>query len=141
MEEERSAGFVVFKRTKEGTLFLLIRSSEHSYWGFPKGLIDPGEDELTAAKRELEEETGLADIRLVSDFRVLNHYVYTREGKRISKTVTFFLAEVLGGEVRLSHEHTDFLWASYEEALELIPYENLRDVLARAVERLRAESE
>jgi 8-oxo-dGTP pyrophosphatase MutT (NUDIX family) len=31
-------------------------------WDFPKGLVEPGEDPLAAAKREVKEETGLSDL-------------------------------------------------------------------------------
>ena len=54
MAIEKSAGAVVFHRGKQ-TEYLLLLST---YWGFPKGRIEPGEDERTAALREIKEETG-----------------------------------------------------------------------------------
>jgi 8-oxo-dGTP pyrophosphatase MutT (NUDIX family) len=44
------------------------------FWGFPKGHIDPGEDLLAAAKREIAEETGLIDIVLVRSLGSYERY-------------------------------------------------------------------
>lgn len=133
---EFSAGFVLFRRKKE-IEFLLIRSSEHAYWGFPKGLIDEGEDELEAALRELKEETGINKVQVVEGFRSSNKYFYTQKGTRIFKTVTYFLAEALSDDVELSYEHSDYVWADGPKALGLIPYKSLREVLEEAIKFLR----
>ena len=63
MPKTRSAGGVVVNARDEVALVL----NGPNFWGFPKGNIDPGEDALTAAKREIYEETGLQDIDLVRD--------------------------------------------------------------------------
>src|SRR6185295_13184062 len=56
----RSAGAVVFRRTDRGIRVLILRAFKN--WDFPKGLVDPGEEQLAAAKREVEEETGLGEL-------------------------------------------------------------------------------
>ena len=56
----RAAGAVVFRRTDRGVRLLVLRAYKN--WDFPKGLIEPGETELDAAKRETAEETGLKDL-------------------------------------------------------------------------------
>src|SRR5207245_9728326 len=56
----RSAGAVVFRRTERGPRLLVLRAYKN--WDFPKGMIEPGESELDAAKRETLEETGLAGL-------------------------------------------------------------------------------
>jgi len=130
---EHSAGFVVFRRRNDALEVLLIRSSEHSYWGFPKGIVDEGETDEEAARRELMEETGLFNIRVVPNFKTTDRYFYQREGKRIFKTVTFYAAELLSGEVKLSYEHSDYMWVSPEEAFRLIKFGSLREVLRQAL--------
>jgi len=64
--KRRSAGLLVFRRTGDGPQFLLVhpggpfwRDRDEGAWSIPKGLVDPGEDELAAARREFLEETGL----------------------------------------------------------------------------------
>ena len=61
-----SAGLLIYRRRPGGTEVLLVHpggpfwagKDEHA-WSIPKGLIDPGEDPLAAARRKVEEETGL----------------------------------------------------------------------------------
>ena len=56
----RAAGVVVFRRTGAGIYLLVLRA--YNNWDFPKGLVEAGEDQLAAAKRELKEETGLGGV-------------------------------------------------------------------------------
>lgn len=64
----RSAGLLVYRRAEGGEpQFLLVHPGgpfwarrDDGVWSIPKGLIDPGEDALAAARREFGEETGLA---------------------------------------------------------------------------------
>jgi 8-oxo-dGTP pyrophosphatase MutT (NUDIX family) len=51
----RSAGAIV---VRDGRV-LVIHRTKHDDWGFPKGKLEPGEDEAAAAMREVEEEVGL----------------------------------------------------------------------------------
>lgn len=52
--------------------------------------------------------------------------------KKIYKEVVYFLAESLSSKIKLSYEHTDYAWLSYEEAIGVITYENDRKVLEKA---------
>lgn len=63
---KRSAGVLVFRRVSGRLEVLLVHpggpfwaKKDAGAWSIPKGEIDDGEDPLQAAKRELEEETGL----------------------------------------------------------------------------------
>jgi 8-oxo-dGTP pyrophosphatase MutT (NUDIX family) len=56
-----SAGVVVVRSGPTGWLFLLLRAYRN--WDFPKGVVEPGEDPLAAARREVREETLIADLR------------------------------------------------------------------------------
>jgi 8-oxo-dGTP pyrophosphatase MutT (NUDIX family) len=134
MEDENSVGAVIF-REKEGILYyLLLFESDSKYWGFSKGGPEKGEALEKTVKRELEEETGIKDIELVSGFKEEINYFYKRDGKTIYKTVIFFLAETKTERVELSFEHTDFQWLPYQKALEKLTYDNTREVLKRANE-------
>ncbi len=61
MKHTESAGGVVVN--KDG--HVLVVNQNHDSWSLPKGHIDPGEDALTAAKREIAEEAGIRDLQLV----------------------------------------------------------------------------
>src|SRR5690348_15093623 len=56
-----SAGVVVVRRGPLGWLFLMLRAYRN--WDFPKGVVEPGEDPLAAARREVREETSIEDLR------------------------------------------------------------------------------
>lgn len=53
---EHSAGIIFYNKKTQKVL--LAHATETSYWGIPKGHIDPGEDAITAAIRETKEEIG-----------------------------------------------------------------------------------
>jgi predicted NUDIX family NTP pyrophosphohydrolase len=65
---ERSAALAVVRRGRSGCPEVLIvhpggpffAKKDEGAWGLPKGLLEPGEDALTAARREFQEETGSA---------------------------------------------------------------------------------
>ncbi len=57
-----SAGVVVVRQFDDGWRVLLLRA--YNYWDFPKGIVEPGEDPLTTARREVREETGYRGSRV-----------------------------------------------------------------------------
>src|ERR1700761_5456562 len=56
-----SAGVVVVRSGRTGWLFLMLRAYRN--WDFPKGVVDPGERPLDAARREVKEETVIDDLQ------------------------------------------------------------------------------
>lgn len=89
MIRTQSAGGVVLNANGE----IAVVNQHRDSWSLPKGHIDPGEDALAAAIREIREETGLKKITLV---RALPAYERTRIGKNGEepnemKTITMFL--------------------------------------------------
>lgn len=142
-ESHHSAGVVLFREGPERR-YLLLRSAltRRPVWEFPKGGLEAGETELEAARRELEEETGLApgDHTVLDGFSEEERYFFTRgsgDARRlIQKRVTYFLAEWHRGEVRLSREATRFEWATVSEAQRLLRFPEKRRVLAAAEVRL-----
>ncbi|HDN50662.1 MAG TPA: NUDIX domain-containing protein [Thermoplasmatales archaeon] len=126
---ERSCGGIIVN----GKRYLLIKYG-HGHWGFVKGHVERGETAEETFFREAEEETGLsrAHLRISEDFREKIHYFYKREGRTVYKEVLYLLAESSTADVTLSHEHTDYRWLPYEEALEQVTYEKDRNVLKKA---------
>ncbi len=85
METERCAGAIVLGDT--GTLALVWSKNSQS-WLFPKGRINEGEDDETAARREVTEETGLTDLEFIDDLGI-----FERSGSdgRPGKSIRMFL--------------------------------------------------
>ena len=117
----RAAGAVVFRRTPGGVRLLVLRA--YSNWDFPKGLVEPGEDQLSAAKREVKEETGLSAVEYPfgDEFRETVPYA-------ANKIARYYLAETEEHDIELPvstalgrPEHHEFRWVSLDEAEELLP--------------------
>jgi len=134
--EEHSAGFVLFREEGGTRRYLLLCHRNGGHWGFPKGGIEEGEDELSAAKREIREETGILDFQPIPGFRAVSRYRFLRDGRPIDKEVVYFLARVPGEGVRISAEHSAAGWFSPEEAEQTLTYEQGRRILAEAEEYL-----
>lgn len=117
----RAAGAVVFRRTPRGVRLLVLRAYQN--WDFPKGLVEPGESELDAAKRECAEETGLADLDF--PFGDAHQDTLPYSGGKIAR---YFLAETEETELELPvseelgrPEHHEWRWVSFEEAEDVLP--------------------
>jgi 8-oxo-dGTP pyrophosphatase MutT (NUDIX family) len=102
------------------------------HWDFPKGNIEPGENEKQAALREIREETGITDVEFIDGFRMKIEYRY-RQGKRlVLKEVVLFLAQTHTRQVILSHEHIGFAWRNYQNAMQQLTYLNAKNLLSSA---------
>ena len=86
---------------------------------------------MQAARREILEETGL-EVALLDGFREVDQYWYARRGERIPKVAVFFLAEARTRDSRISWEHSEMGWFTFEEAQVRLTYENGRRILEKA---------
>jgi 8-oxo-dGTP diphosphatase len=143
MAREFSAGGVLVRRRRGAWMFAAIRprGKPEGVWALPKGLIDPGESGLETALREIEEETGARGESLgkLGDVR----YVYTRQGERVFKVVSFFLVRHRGGrlgEIRpeMRREVAEARWLPLADAEALLAYKGEREMAAKARDRLEA---
>jgi len=108
-------------------------------WALPKGGLGPGEDPARTALREVEEETGARGrlVRKLGDVR----YVYTWEGERVFKVVSFFLLRYSGGRLddlaaEHRHEVAEARWLPLEDAPRLLAYKGEREMAERALASL-----
>ena len=129
---ERSAGGVVFYWSKKGVPLYLLMSNPRGTWEFPKGHIMEGESEEEAALREVKEETGLENLRIIKGFSYTIKYSFRRNGKLIRKAVKYYLMETRPGAVVLSDEHIAFLWLPFDQAIKKLNYSNAKRVLQEA---------
>ena len=111
-----SAGVVVVRQLEAGWRVLLLRA--YNYWDCPKGVVEPGEDPLDTARREVREETGLEDL----DFRWGERFVETPPYSR-NKVARYYLAATSSAAVVLpvnpeigKPEHHEFRWLTFAEA-------------------------
>ena len=139
---ERSAGAVVFCAGKKGREYLLLKHSREElepkeYWNFPKGHIEKGETSQGTARRETLEETGLRDIEFIQGFKETERYAYVLKGKKILKFVVWFIAQSKKKRIKISWEHTDAIWLSYDKAYQKIFYLGSKRLLRKAEKFLK----
>jgi bis(5'-nucleosidyl)-tetraphosphatase len=123
-----SAGAVIVRTTPQGIRFLLLRSFDH--WDFPKGLVENGEDAMSAALREVREETTLGDLTFPWGDMHTETGPYSR-----GKIARYYLAQTTTERISLPvnpeigrPEHSEYRWVDYETALRLVS-DRVRPVL------------
>ncbi|MDD2806986.1 MAG: NUDIX domain-containing protein [Patescibacteria group bacterium] len=136
MAREKTIGIVVFRREGQGIRYLLLHHGG-SYWNFPKGRQEAGETEIESALRELHEETGITDIKIVDGFKEEYDYDFDSEiingvREKKYKTAIFFLGEVASAEITISSEHIDSGWFDYDKALERSFFQQGQNLLKKA---------
>src|SRR5262245_29352952 len=125
MKREFSAGGVLVRRLRGEWVVAAIRPAgkKEGTWALPKGNIDAGENPDRTALREVAEETG-AQGRLVQKLGDVR-YVYTWDGERIFKIVSFYLVQYTGGRLgelspERAHEVAEVRWLPLAEAPRLL---------------------
>jgi 8-oxo-dGTP pyrophosphatase MutT (NUDIX family) len=143
MKREFSAGAVVVRSMAGRQWLAAVRpgGKPEGVWALPKGLIDPGEGAQETALREVAEETGVEGdlVAKLGDVR----YVYTWDGERIFKIVSFFLVRYRHGRIddvppAHRHEVAEARWLPLEEAPRLLAYKGEKEMAEKALMMLAA---
>jgi ADP-ribose pyrophosphatase YjhB (NUDIX family) len=121
---------------------LLTRRADNGQWCLPGGRLESGESVTEACEREVLEETGLTVRvrRLVGVYSHPNQLVVYPDGNKAHIVALHFEAEVVGGELGLSNETTDYGYFTVQE-LEGLEFmgrhkERILDTLERRTEAL-----
>lgn len=132
-----SAGVVVVRRVDGEWRVLLLRAYKN--WDCPKGEVEPGEDPLASARREVREETTIDDL----EFRWGEDHVETPPYAK-NKVARYYLAGTRTVDIELpvnpglgAPEHHEFRWLTFDAARGLV-VPRIAAVLDWARERLRA---
>lgn len=149
MPKEKSAGAIIFRKEGNKNYYLLLHykparpgQKRGGHWEFAKGHIEDKENEEETIKREVKEEAGLDDIKIIPGFKKYIKYFFRKsyglEGEArkkapwVFKLVVFYLAQTQTKEIKISEEHDDFIWLSFEEAFKKLTYKNAKEILKKA---------
>jgi bis(5'-nucleosidyl)-tetraphosphatase len=147
--QELSAGVIPYRRNEDrGLVYLVLHSATvrnpRAKWEFPKGGMETGETPRQTAAREFQEETGLVHWSFRDGFEQDLSYTYIRRGRKVVKTVTYYIAEVHDTSPLVrSAEHVEdpfghwYHWGSFEQISRLLYHAKIRQVFAEADAWLR----
>ncbi len=123
MSEFTHAGGIVFKTDDDVCRYLIVSAKKNpDHWVFPKGHVDSEETPEATAVREVLEETGV-------EARILEIVGSTKfKTKEETVYVEFYLMEYLSDGERA--EPRQQRWCTYKEGLELLTFEDARQLLS-----------
>ena len=127
--KEKSCGAIVYKKENNELKFLLVYQN-NGHYSFPKGHMEEGETELETTIREIKEETNL-DVLVNTDFRISIEYLLS--SKNIMKEAVYFLAIPTSSDLQNQEGEIDSCgWYSYEDAMNLLEFDNIKEVFEKA---------
>lgn len=138
---EPTAGGIVFRRNKNNEVEILLIQDHKDRWTIPKGHIEEGETAQEAARREIGEEAGLHDIDMLGWLGKI-HFRYRRIEKLVLITQQVYLMRVRtsGNEIQKEDWMNGIKWFPFNEALDLIEYEDIGKLMLLAMKRIRQEN-
>ncbi len=120
----QAAGGLVVRRRKRALEIAVVHRPVHHDWSFPKGKLEPGETFELAARREVQEETGMA-CRLL---RFIGHTEYMdRKGR--PKAVAYWIMVPESGVFKPNAEVDELRWVSLDQATRLLSYPRDRELV------------
>ena len=137
---ELRTGCSAFILDPMGERVLLTRRADNGQWCLPGGAMEAGESLAETCIREVWEETGLSVriIRLVGVYSTPHRIVTYPDGNQWQIISHNFEAEVIGGNLTLSDETTEFGYFTPEEIADMDVMEHHREIIADALSRQEA---
>jgi ADP-ribose pyrophosphatase YjhB (NUDIX family) len=133
MRRTHSAGGVV--TNDEGKV--LVVSQHGTSWSLPKGHIDPGENALEAARREIYEESGVRDLELIRELGTYERYkigVNGGEDRSELKAITMFLFRTREKSLRpVDPDNPEAKWVERSKVAPLLTHEKDKEFFERVV--------
>lgn len=135
MKNEKSAGAVIYCLDEFPRFLLLKNTLKTTYWEFPKGHTEENENIEETATREAQEETGLKNLQVIPGFSHTITWFFKFKGELIHKEAVYILIKIPKEDMnkaKISEEHQEFKWLSYEEAMQLMKIKSNKELLTKA---------
>lgn len=136
MNKTFCAGGVVLNKKGE----VAVVGQPHNTWSLPKGHIDPGEDELTAARREILEEAGITDLTLVRKLGSYDRYRIGLDGGddfSELKNITMFLFTTEQEELKPQDpRNPEARWVDKNEVADLLTHTKDKEFFTSVVNEI-----
>ncbi len=136
---EPTAGGVIFRRSaKSKEVEILLIQDAKNRWTIPKGHIEEGENAKQTAEREIREETGLQEMKVLNWLGKIN-FRYRRQQSLVLMTTEIFLVQALGDTDNLKPEDwmNGIKWFSTADALDKIEYDDIGKIILLGLKKIR----
>ncbi len=143
---EVSAGGLVFKRTRDGVRFAMIKDG-FGKWTFTKGHVRRGEKLVDAARRETCEETGICELKYLVRLGKIDIWFkdrFVHKGVLVHKFIHYFLFEsparaklTIPKPKENGERISKAIWVSAEQVLERSSYDDMKPMIKKALGILR----
>lgn len=122
MKKTKSAGGIVLNNKGQ----MILVSQRGRSWSFPKGHIDEGETDLSAAKREIYEEAGISDLEFVRELGTYRRFKMNLKGGDDTselKTIVMFLFETKQKLLKpVDPENPEARWVAQNKVAKLLTH-------------------
>lgn len=130
LRKEKSCGCMIIKNRK----VLLVYEKNRNFWGFPKGHMEEGENEIQTALREVKEEVGL-EVEIDEQKRYTLNYIIRDE---IDKTTVLYLATPKSEEIIMQESEIENIkWCDFDEALNTLTFENWKEMFKKVIKDIK----
>lgn len=137
---EPTAGGIIFRRNaKSKEVEILLIQDAKNRWTIPKGHIEEGESAKETAEREIREETGLQEMKVMNWLGKIN-FRYRRQQSLVLMTTEIFLVQAQGDTDKLKPEDwmNGIEWFPATEALDKIEYEDIGKIILLGLKKIRS---
>lgn len=129
MKKVISAGGIVIRNNPNKQILLMIYTHIKGL-GFPKGHVEEGETLEQTAIREVTEETGLTELKIVKKLGVIKRSATERDGTPILKDIHMYLMKSNKPDFHQVAEE-EYGWFDIDEAIEKMAIDEDRDFLKK----------
>jgi len=136
---ETTSGGIVFRRDKDTKkLEILLIQDAKNRWTIPKGHVEPNEEPKQTAEREIREETGLQEMKVMNWLGKVN-FRYRRNHTLVLMTMHIYLVQGLGDTNKLTAEDwmSGIEWLPAHEAIDKIAYEDIGKLILIGMKKIR----
>jgi mutator protein MutT len=136
------AGVII---NKEGKVLILQRNKDEevfpNMWELPSGKREFLEDSQSCLMREIKEETGLSNIKIIMPFYVFEYRIEKPKEIRDTTQINFLVKLLKKQKIKLSAEHQNFAWISKSEIKNYQLSENTKKVILEAFKLIKKLNE
>ena len=142
MKNEYSSGGIVFRIFVHKIEILMILDP-YNKWAFPKGHIEPGEQEREAALREVSEETGIDQkhLKIIKKIGKTNFW-FSFNKEKIHKFLDLYLikaSSIANTNPQIEEKIKKVKWININKALDTFGYDNGKEILRKSINYLKKE--